>query len=61
MNREDYVEIPLDAETYKLAEESAKKLGLTVDEFVIEAIDEKCARVFIGQATCCHNNVCGSA
>ena len=41
MSREDYVEVPLDEEIYKLAEECAKKLGLTVDEFIIKAIDEK--------------------
>jgi hypothetical protein len=41
MGGEDYVEIPLDKEVYKLAEECARKLGLTVDEFVVEAIDEK--------------------
>lgn len=41
MSGGDYIEIPLDEETYKLAEKCAKKLGLTVDEFVIKAIDEK--------------------
>jgi len=41
MSREDHIEVPLDEETYKLAEKCAKKLGLTVDEFVIQAIDEK--------------------
>ena len=41
MSREEYIEIPLDEETYKLAEECAKKMSLTVDEFVIKAIDEK--------------------
>jgi hypothetical protein len=41
MNSADYGEVQLDEKTYKLAEECAKKLGLTVDEFVSKAIDEK--------------------
>ena len=41
MNSADDGEIQIDEETYKLAEKCAKKLGLTVDEFVSTAIDEK--------------------
>jgi hypothetical protein len=41
MNSADYGEVQLDEEIYELAEECAKKLGLTVDEFVSKAIDEK--------------------
>jgi len=41
MNNADYGEVQLDEETYKIAEKCAKKLGLTVDEFVRKAIDEK--------------------
>ena len=41
MNSTDGGEIQADEETYKLAEKCAKKLGLTVDEFVSKAIDEK--------------------
>jgi hypothetical protein len=41
MNSTDGGEIQVDEETYKLAEKCAKKLGLTVDEFVSKAIDEK--------------------
>ena len=41
MNSADHGEIQLDEDTYKLAEVCAKKLGLTVDEFVSKAIDEK--------------------
>jgi hypothetical protein len=41
MNSADYGEVQLDEKTYKLAEKCAKKLGLTVDQFVSKAIDEK--------------------
>ena len=41
MNSTIHGEVQLDEDTYKLAEECAKKLGLTVDEFVSKAIDEK--------------------
>ena len=41
MNSADYGEVQLDKDTYKIAEKCAKKLGLTVDEFVRKAIDEK--------------------
>ncbi len=41
MNSADYGEVQLDEKTYKQAEKCAKKLGLTVDEFVSKAIDEK--------------------
>ena len=41
MSSTDGGEIQLDEDTYKLAEKCAKKLGLTVDEFVSKAIDEK--------------------
>ena len=41
MNSTDGGEVQLDEDTYKLAQECAKKLGLTVDEFVSKAIDEK--------------------
>lgn len=40
MSSTDGGEIQLDEDTYKLAEKCAKKLGLTVDEFVSKAIDE---------------------
>jgi hypothetical protein len=38
-------EIELDEETYKLAEKCAKKTGLTIDEFISSAIDEKCEKL----------------
>jgi len=38
MNSTDYEEVQLDEKTYKQAEKCAKKLGLTVDEFVNKAI-----------------------
>jgi len=41
MNSADGGEVQLDEDIYKLAEKCAKKLGLTVDEFVSKAIDEK--------------------
>lgn len=41
MNSTDGGEIQLDEETYKLAEKCAKEFGLTIDEFVSNAIDEK--------------------
>lgn len=41
MNSADDGEIQIDEDTYKLAEKCAEKLGLTVDEFVGKAIDEK--------------------
>jgi len=41
MNNGDYGEVQLDEDTYKMAAKCAKKLGLTVDEFVRKAIDEK--------------------
>ena len=41
MNSIDNGEIQLDEDTYKLVEKCAKKLGLTIDEFVSKAIDEK--------------------
>ena len=41
MNSAGYGEVQLDEKTYRLAEKCAKKLGLTVDEFVSKAIDEK--------------------
>jgi antitoxin component of RelBE/YafQ-DinJ toxin-antitoxin module len=41
MNSADYGEVQLDEKTYKQAEKCAKKLGLTVDQFVSKAVDEK--------------------
>jgi len=41
MNSADHGEVQLDEKTYKQAEKCAEKLGLTVDEFVSKAIDEK--------------------
>ena len=41
MNSADGGEVQLDEDIYKLAEKCAKKLGLTVDDFVSKAIDKK--------------------
>jgi hypothetical protein len=41
MNSADGDEVQIDKDTYNLAEECAKKLGLAIDEFVSRAIDEK--------------------
>jgi hypothetical protein len=51
MNSADYAEVQLGEDTYKLAEKCAKKLGMTVDEFVSKAIDEKHENL-----KCAHNN-----
>lgn len=40
MSKEDFVEFPVDKETYDLLERAAKEDGLTVDEYVIKLIHE---------------------
>jgi len=40
MSKQETVEVPIDKETYVLAEKHARKLGRTIEEFVVEAIQE---------------------
>jgi hypothetical protein len=38
MIKKGYKEIPIDEETYKLLEERANELGLTVDSYVLQLV-----------------------